>query len=49
MKKEIKNTLKSYFEDESKVNPQGTPNSETGYGERDLNWMKLNLMPYVNN
>jgi SAM-dependent methyltransferase len=49
MKKEIKNTLKSYFEDESKVNPQGTPNSETGYGERDLNWMKLNLIPKIEN
>ena len=27
----IKEALKNYFEDESLINPEGTPNSETGY------------------
>ena len=36
----IKESLKNYFEDESLINPAGTPGSETGYPERDVNWMK---------
>jgi 2-polyprenyl-3-methyl-5-hydroxy-6-metoxy-1,4-benzoquinol methylase len=43
----IKNALKNYFEDESLINPQGTPSSETGYPERDVNWMRENLIPRI--
>ena len=45
----IKEALKNYFEDESLINPIGTPNSETGYAERDVNWMKENLIPKIEN
>ncbi len=41
--------LKNYFEDESLINPDGTPSSETGYKERDVNWMKENLIPKIEN
>ena len=45
----IKEALKNYFEDESLINPDGTPSSETGYKERDVNWMKENLIPKIEN
>jgi SAM-dependent methyltransferase len=45
----IKESLKNYFEDESLINPEGTPGSETGYPERDVNWMRENLIPRINN
>jgi len=45
----IKEALKNYFEDESLINPEGTPGSETGYPERDVNWMKENLIPKIEN
>ena len=45
----IKDALKNYFEDESLINREGTPNSETGYPERDVNWMKENLIPKIEN
>lgn len=47
MLENIKEALKNYFEDESLINPQGTPSSETGYAERDINWMKENLIPKI--
>jgi SAM-dependent methyltransferase len=43
----IKEALKNYFEDESLINPQGTPGFETGYPERNVNWMKENLIPRI--
>jgi 2-polyprenyl-3-methyl-5-hydroxy-6-metoxy-1,4-benzoquinol methylase len=45
----IKNHLKNYFEDERAINPNGTPNEEMGYPERDVNWMKDNLIPKIKN
>jgi len=45
----IKAHLKNYFEDESVVNPKGTPNPETGYSERNVFWMKENLIPKITN
>lgn len=45
----IKDALKNYFEDEKLINPAGTPGFETGYPERDVNWMKLNLIPKIEN
>ena len=43
----IKSHLKNYFENESRVNPHGTPDGETGYPERNINWMKENLIPRI--
>ena len=43
----IKEALKNYFEDESLINPIWTPGSETGYPERDVNWMKENLITKI--
>ena len=45
----IKEALKNYFEDESLINPQGTPDFETGYPERNTTWMKENLIPRIKN
>lgn len=45
----IKEALKNYFEDERQINPEGTPGFETGYPERDVNWMKSNLIPRIEN
>lgn len=45
----IKEALKNYFEDEKQINPGGTPGFETGYPERDVNWMKSNLIPRIEN
>jgi len=45
----IKESLKKYFEDESVINPNGTLFSETGYPERDVDWMKSNLIPRIKN
>lgn len=45
----IKDALKNYFEDEKRINPRGTPGFETGYPERDVNWMKSNLIPRIEN
>lgn len=45
----IKESLKNYFEDEKLINPSGNPGFETGYPERDVNWMKSNLIPRINN
>lgn len=45
----IKEALKNYFEDEKKINPLGTPGFESGYPERDVNWMKSNLIPRIEN
>ena len=45
----IKDALKNYFEDEKQINPVGTPGFETGYPERDVNWMKSNLIPRIEN
>ena len=45
----IKSHLKEYFENESLINPQGTPGHETGYPERDVNWMTENLIPRIKN
>lgn len=41
----IKEVLKNYFEDENKIH--GSPSFETGYPERDVNWMKKNLIPRI--
>lgn len=41
----IKEVLKNYFEDENKT--YGSPSFETGYPERDVNWMKKNLIPRI--
>jgi len=41
----IKEVLKKYFEDENKT--YGFPSFETGYPERDVNWMKKNLIPRI--
>lgn len=49
MIKNIKDALKNYFEDEKQINPAGTPGFETGYPERDVNWMKSNLIPRIEN
>jgi SAM-dependent methyltransferase len=43
----IKEALKNYFEDESLINPEGTPGVETGYPERNVNWMRENLIPKI--
>ena len=43
----IKEALKNYFEDESLINPEGTPGFETGYPERNVNWMRENLIPKI--
>ena len=45
----IKEALKNYFEDESLINPEGTPGFETGYPERNVNWMRENLIPKIEN
>lgn len=45
----IKEALKNYFEDESLINRPGTPNTEKGYPERNVDWMKENLIPRINN
>ena len=49
MNTNLKNQLKNYFEDESLINPLGTPGHETGYPERDVNWMESNLVPRIEN
>jgi len=45
MIKNIKEVLKNYFENENKIH--GSPSFETGYPERDVNWMKKNLIPRI--
>jgi len=45
MIKNIKEVLKNYFENENKIH--GSPSFETGYPERDVNWMKRNLIPRI--
>jgi SAM-dependent methyltransferase len=43
----IKEALKDYFENEKLINPKGTPGTETGYPERDVDWMRSNLIPKI--
>jgi hypothetical protein len=42
MNTNLKNQLKNYFENESL-------SCETGYSERDVNWMQSNLIPKIEN
>jgi 2-polyprenyl-3-methyl-5-hydroxy-6-metoxy-1,4-benzoquinol methylase len=43
----IKESLKNYFENESNIAPN--LDVEKGYSERDIDWMKSNLIPRIKN
>lgn len=43
----IKESLKNYFENETKIAPN--LDVEKGYSERNIDWMKFNLMPRIKN